>query len=53
VSRIDKMTGLFCKRDLSKRLYSAKKTYIYLSDDKSAYEEDSARYGVASVSRMD
>jgi len=27
VSRIDKMIGLFCKRALSKRRYSAKETY--------------------------
>jgi len=26
VSRIDKMIGLFCKRDLQKRQYSAKET---------------------------
>ena len=28
VSRIDKMIGLFCKRALQKRRYSAKETYI-------------------------
>ena len=27
VSRIDKIIGLFCKRDLCTRLYSAKETY--------------------------
>ena len=27
VSRIDKMIGLFCKRALQKRQYSAKETY--------------------------
>ena len=29
VSRIDKITGLFCKRALQKRLYSAKETCIF------------------------
>ena len=29
VSRIDKITGPFCKRTLSKRLYSAKETYNF------------------------
>ena len=29
VSRIDKITGLFCKRALYKRRYSAKETYIF------------------------
>jgi len=27
ISRIDKIIGLFCKRDLLKRRYSAKETY--------------------------
>jgi len=30
VSRIDKIIGLFCKRDLSKRRYSAKETYNFI-----------------------
>ena len=30
VSRIDKITGLFCKRALSKRRYSAKETYNFI-----------------------
>jgi len=30
VSRIDKITGLFCKRDLWKRRYSAKETYHFI-----------------------
>ena len=30
VSRIDKITGLFCKRDLLKRRYSAKETYNFV-----------------------
>jgi len=30
VGRIDKITGLFCKRSLLKRLYSAKETYNFI-----------------------
>jgi len=30
VSRIDKIIGLFCKRALQKRLYSAKETYNFI-----------------------
>jgi len=30
VSRIDKMIGLFCKRALQKRRYSAKETYHFI-----------------------
>jgi len=30
VSRIDKIIGLFCKRALQKRLYSAKGTYNFI-----------------------
>jgi len=30
VSRIDQIIGLFCKRDLSKRRYSAKETYNFI-----------------------
>ena len=30
ISRIDKTTGLFCKRDLQKRRYSAKETYNFI-----------------------
>jgi len=30
VSRINKIIGLFCKRDLSKRRYSAKETYNFI-----------------------
>jgi len=29
-SRIDKIIGLFCKRDLQKRQYSAKETYDFI-----------------------
>jgi len=29
VSKVDKMTGLFCKRALENRLYSAQKTYNF------------------------
>jgi len=30
ISRLLKMTGLFCKRTLYKRLYSAKETYNFM-----------------------
>jgi len=30
ISRIDKIIGLFCKRDFKKRLYSAKLTYNFI-----------------------
>ena len=30
VSRIDKITGLFCKRDIYERRYSAKETYNFV-----------------------
>jgi len=30
VSRIDKIIGLFCKRDLQKRLYCTKETYSFI-----------------------
>ena len=30
VSRIDKIIGLFCKRDLQKRQYSVKETYNFI-----------------------
>jgi len=29
-SRIDKIIGFFCKRDLQKRQYSAKETYNFI-----------------------
>jgi len=35
VSRIDKIIGLFCKRALSKRRYSAKETYNFIATDRS------------------
>jgi len=37
VSRIDKIIGLFCKRDLPKRLYSAEETYNFIDPTDRSY----------------
>ena len=37
VSRIDKIIGLFCKRDLLKRRYSAKETYNFIDPTDRSY----------------
>jgi len=68
VSRIDSIIGLFCKRDLYKRLYSAKETCNLIHPtnrshpivDAAIREIEancvcgiSSSYGVATVSRID
>ena len=41
VSRIDKIRGLFCKRGLQKRRYSAKETYNFIDPtDRSHHKRD-------------
>ena len=51
VSRIDQIIGLFCKRALQKRRYSAKETYNLLSTV--GLDRGIAAYGLTSVSRID
>ena len=67
VSRLLKITGLFCKKALEKRRYSAKETYNffvilrnllivatpYVSPTISDLEREEERHGVATVSRID
>jgi len=43
VSRIDKILGLFCKRDLYKRRYSAKETYKFIDPTKRIYHDISRK----------
>ena len=59
ISRLLKMIGLFCKRALWKRQYSAKETYNLIDPTDRSHRvfqcvtTASDRYGVASVSRID
>ena len=58
VSRINSITGLFCKRALKKRLYSAEETYSFIAHTNrshpiSALALANAPCGVATVSRLD
>jgi len=49
ISRLHQMRGLFCKRALQKRLYSAKETYNFRG---LFYSSVSGSYGVATISRL-
>ena len=53
VSRIDKITGLFCKRALKKSLYSAKETYDFKEPTNRSHPMmESLHHGVATISRL-
>ena len=45
VSRIDKITSLFCNRALSKRQYSAKKTYNFMDPKNRSHPRARERWG--------
>jgi len=55
ISRLLEIAGLFCKKDLSKRRYSAKETYNS-EEPTNQYSQTSARdwmyYGVTMISRL-